>query len=105
MRRDVTALLEKLGRRDFRYEAFSDPISDLEPWPLFTALLEDPRVVGVPQRIHDRPTPPPGAPMFARYAAPVPEHAPTGRAPDEPAASGNLRAFLSGLSDDRRGGR
>ncbi len=106
MRRDVTALLEKLGRKDFRYEAFADPISDLEPWPLFAALLEDPRVMGYPQRTQERVTPPPSAPMFARYAAPVaPPPEPEAPEPEEPAASGNLRAFLSGLSDDRRGGR
>ncbi len=106
MRRDVTALLEKLGRRDFRYEAFADPISDLEPWPLFAALLEDPRVVGQPQRAHERVTPPPGAPMFARYAAPAPSAPPVDEpVAEEPPAAGNLRDFLSGLSDDRRGGR
>ncbi|KQN36937.1 hypothetical protein ASG37_04515 [Sphingomonas sp. Leaf407] len=103
MRRDVTALLEKLGRRDFRYEAFADPISDLEPWPLFAALLEDPRVVGRPQRIPDRAAPPPGAPMFARYGGATPSE--RGATSDEPAASRNLRAFLSGLSDDHRGSR
>ncbi len=103
MRRDVTALLEKLGRRDFRYEAFADPISDLEPWPLFAALLDDPRVVGRPQRLPERAAPPPGAPMFARYGTPTP--ADRGGAAGEPAASRNLRAFLSGLSDDSRSGR
>ncbi|MEP9401631.1 hypothetical protein [Sphingomonas sp. VNH70] len=100
MRRDVSALLDKLGKPGFRYEAFADPISDLEPWPLFAALLEDPRVVGVAQRETERAVPPPMAPMFARYATNTP---PT--PPRETPASGNLRAFLSGLSDDRRGGR
>ncbi len=98
MRRDVSSLLEKLGRRDFRYEAFADPISDLEPWPLLAALLEDPRVVGEPQRAAEWQPPQPQAassPFLSRYAPGDPAPAP------EAPASGNLRSFLSGLSDDR----
>lgn len=99
MRRDVSALLEKLGRREFRYEAFSDPISDLEPWPLFAALLHDPRVVGTPQRADERTVQTPAAPMFARYGGTTPD------TPPEQATTGDLRSFLSGLSDDNRGKR
>ncbi len=48
MRKDVSSLLERLGKQDLRYRQFADPIADLEPWPLFKALLTDPRIVGAP---------------------------------------------------------
>ena len=47
MRMDAKALLEKLNRADFGYREFSDPLANIEPWPIFESLLADARVVGV----------------------------------------------------------
>jgi len=44
MRADARSLLDRLGRSDFAYKEFADRFSDLELWPLFEALLKDPRV-------------------------------------------------------------
>jgi hypothetical protein len=44
MRADARTLLDRLGRSDFAYKEFADRFSDLELWPLFEALLKDPRV-------------------------------------------------------------
>lgn len=43
MRADARSLLDRLGRSDFAYKEFADRFSDLELWPLFEALLKDPR--------------------------------------------------------------
>ena len=53
MRPDAKALLSRLGQRDFQYRQFADPIADVEPWPLFAALLEDERVVGRAERANE----------------------------------------------------
>ena len=47
MRMDAKALLEKLNRSEFGYREFSDPLANIEPWPIFESLLADSRVVGV----------------------------------------------------------
>lgn len=44
MRADARSLLDRLGRSDFAYKEFADRFSDLELWPLFEALLKDPRL-------------------------------------------------------------
>ena len=44
MRADARTLLDRLGRSDFAYKEFADRFSDPELWPLFEALLKDPRV-------------------------------------------------------------
>ena len=44
MRADARSLLDRLGRGDFAYKEFADRFSDLELWPLFEALLKDPRL-------------------------------------------------------------
>lgn len=46
MRQDAKALLERLGQQKFRYQEFPDRFPDMELWPLFEALLKDPRVIG-----------------------------------------------------------
>ena len=95
MRRDVTALLEKLGRGDFRYQQFADPIADLEPWPLFAALLADERVVGRPERpIEHRPSAG-GTAFLADYADA--DLRPSRGVP----VKGSLQSFLSALSGDQ----
>lgn len=95
MRKDVTALLEKLGRGDFRYRQFADPIADLEPWPLFAALLEDERVVGRPERsVEHRPS----AVATGFLADYVEDDLRPARG--EP-VKGSLQSFLTGLSGDQ----
>lgn len=44
MRADARSLLDRIGRSDFAYKEFADRFSDLELWPLFEALLKDPRL-------------------------------------------------------------
>lgn len=46
MRRDARKLFEKLNKREYQYREFEDSFPDLEPWPIFEALLRDERVVG-----------------------------------------------------------
>ncbi|WP_052207876.1 hypothetical protein [Croceibacterium mercuriale] len=46
IRNDVSSLLDRLGRQDLRYREFSDPLGDMEMWPIFEALLQDRRIVG-----------------------------------------------------------
>ena len=45
MRADARVLLERLGKSDFRYREFVDRFADLESWPIFEALLKDPRIM------------------------------------------------------------
>ncbi len=45
MRSDASALLEKLDRKGFDYREFPDRFADLEIWPIFEALLADPRIL------------------------------------------------------------
>lgn len=94
MRTDVTSLLDKLERPDFRYRQFADAIADLEPWPLFEALLADERVTGKRRRTDDAPVRNDAAGFLAGYeghAAP--------RSGDVRQAEDGLRAFLQTLSD------
>ena len=48
MRKDVANLLAKLGKRDFQYQEFADRFSDVELWPLFETLINDPRILNAP---------------------------------------------------------
>jgi hypothetical protein len=92
MRPDAKALLARLGQRDFQYRQFADPIADVEPWPLFAALLEDERVVGRPQ--YTGPDKIQSENFLSDYNdVGAPSH-------PGPRQGGSLRAFLSGLSDD-----
>ena len=45
MRSDASALLQKLDRQGFEYQQFPDRYADLELWPIFEALLADPRII------------------------------------------------------------
>ena len=44
MRQDARQLLERLNQRGFPYEDFTDLASEMEAWPIFRALLRDPRI-------------------------------------------------------------
>ncbi|PZU61017.1 MAG: hypothetical protein DI547_00805 [Sphingobium sp.] len=114
MRQDARSLLERLGRKGFRYEEFSDPFADMELWPIFEALLRDERVVGtqpstirmaeVEMRAATRPdvaapaqmAGPLAAPahLFDRYAAPAADPTPPNIV--------NMRQFFGRLSDGER---
>lgn len=48
MRTDVKTLLSRLGRSQFRYREFADRFSELETWPVFEAVIRDPRVFESP---------------------------------------------------------
>ena len=92
MRPDAKALLARLGQRDFQYRQFADPIADVEPWPLFAALLEDERVVGRAERATEERAP---AKNFLNDYDDLSVRGEPGQR-----QGGSLRAFLSGLSDD-----
>ena len=108
IRNDVGTLLDRLGRQDLRYREFSDPLGDMEMWPIFEALLQDRRIVGeaptpldqrrrstgVQQRIKAAPAPADDTPgIEAEPAAPY--------APPSPARStkddAQVRAFFGQL--------
>jgi len=46
MRADAANLLNRLGQTKFKYQEFSDSFADMELWPLFEALIRDPRIAG-----------------------------------------------------------
>lgn len=94
MRPDVNALLARLGQAGFPYRQFADPIADVEPWPLFAAMLEDERVVGRPDPTEEKIS-------LARPTRFLGDFTDTIAAtlPVEPLRD-PLRAFLSGLSED-----
>lgn len=126
MRADARSLLDRLGRGDFAYKEFADRFSDLELWPLFEALLKDPRIfqqdvaeAGAAQTPSAEPSPIPNiaaarpvermpvaprpvevdslAGLFARYEAET-DGAPQGRPAQD------VRAMLRRLSElDARG--
>jgi hypothetical protein len=46
MRSDAANLLSRLGQNSFKYKEFRDNFADMELWPLFEALIRDPRISG-----------------------------------------------------------
>ena len=44
MRADVKTLFDRLGKTDFQYRDFGDRFTEVETWPVFEAILRDPRV-------------------------------------------------------------
>jgi hypothetical protein len=118
MRQDAKSLLDRLNRQEFRYRDFTEAAEEIELWPLFQALLRDPRIVGMRSTAADLadPPPPPRAQMPADAAPPqVPaarraQDAPATlfdryRAADQalamPDREPDLRRFLSRIGDDR----
>lgn len=120
MRADARSLLDRLGRSDFAYREFADRFSDLELWPLFEALLKDPRVFQqetVAEAVDPRPAEPVSAPGIAaarpagsseRAAAPAPSESladlfnryeADSTAPQQARQGQDVRAMLRRLSD------
>jgi len=114
MRQDAKALLEKLSRQDFQYRQFEDQYADMELWPIFEALLKDPRIVpprktplehreAIRADIADRPvsasnrTEPAAANIFSAYGE-ADARQTQARAQRQSGGAGDLRSFLSGLS-------
>lgn len=116
MRQDAQSLLERLNRQQFRYQDFTEAAEEIELWPLFQAVLRDPRVVGVRnaaelttpapaaaavpdrpvavERPSARPQPESRNSFFARYRDAEEEPIAEGRAPD-------LREFLGRIGEKR----
>ena len=96
MRADAANLLNRLGQTKFKYQEFSDSFADMELWPLFEALIRDPRIAGggaemsaelresVPVQTAVKPAAarvaapaePRGEGLFGRYAQATPAAAP-----------------------------
>lgn len=108
MRADAKALLDRLGRSDFKYREFVDRFTDLESWPIFEAVLKDSRLLGsVPDDLDNEPEDTgshalggeliqPAKPalrpdLFARYAA-------GSKTTHEPEPKRNIRSLLERLS-------
>jgi len=112
MRMDAKALLEKLNRADFGYREFSDPLANIEPWPIFESLLADARVVGVKrsrvrreaiaERASDDIAPQPfvtpeAVSFFANYASRELPAAPAAAVAEPVPEPANVRALLGRL--------
>ncbi|MCC2976775.1 hypothetical protein LK533_08830 [Sphingomonas sp. PL-96] len=93
MRQDAKTLLDRLDRQHLDYQDFTAAAEEIELWPLFQALLRDPRIVGNREQpasaaavsagpnilrpeaapAHSEVTAPP-APQSAPQPAPPPQH-------------------------------
>lgn len=116
MRADAKVLLERLGKSDFRYREFVDRFADLESWPIFEALLKDPRImpqdkvaeIGAtePGDSIVQPAPSAAPRPVSVAAAPEPLAAPApslfGRY-GRPERAQNIRSLLQRLSDELEG--
>jgi hypothetical protein len=125
MRQDAKSLLDRLNRQEFRYQDFTEAAEEIELWPLFQALLRDPRIVGVrssasglvevPQAPHARMLAE-AAPSPANAASPqmpvaravhdapgtlFDRYRATGQAPAVSDREPDLRGFLSRIGEDR----
>jgi hypothetical protein len=100
MRSDASSLLTKLNQGTLTYRQFDDPLADLELWPVFEALLSDPRVVEVRRsRIEEREYEFQQARAHGTAgaaAAPSPTPQPAAPAAAAPAVSQLLSAYGSG---------
>jgi len=110
MRSDAANLLNRLGQTKFRYQEFSDSFADMELWPLFEALIRDPRISGgtsdasAPALTTAQPAPsravsPPATDarndgLFGRYAQAAPAAPPRAAPPGD-----DVRSLLRQLND------
>jgi hypothetical protein len=124
MRQDAKTLLDRLDRHHLDYQDFTAAAEEIELWPLFQALLRDPRIVGNREQpasaaavsagpnilrteaapLHPEVTAPPAPPpqhpaaaLFGRYGR---ETAPEPVAP-QPPREPDLRNFLHQLGKGR----
>jgi hypothetical protein len=114
LRNDISSLMGRLGRTDLPYREFADPLGDMEMWPIFEALLQDPRIVGrAPTLLEQRrrASLPAGRAAAAEIASADPS-APAAGAParsaqpdQTPAADPQLRSFLGQLGAPSGRGR
>lgn len=101
MRRDARSLLDRLNRSDFDYHDFTDAVEEIEMWPLFQALLRDPRILSA-SLSNRAPDVQPAIPAHHRAPAPTLTREPNGAKPViEQQREPNLREFLSLLGGER----
>jgi hypothetical protein len=112
MRSDAANLLNRLGQNNFKYQEFRDNFADMELWPLFEALIRDPRLSGE-AATRDEParSEPAMTVRSGATAAPAPAAAAPGglfgryeeRRPEEraapPRAADDVRSLLQQLND------
>ncbi|WP_347301972.1 hypothetical protein V5740_07990 [Croceibacterium sp. TMG7-5b_MA50] len=103
VRNDISSLLARLGRTDLQYREFADPLGDMEMWPIFEALLQDPRIVGRAPTLLDqrRRGHPPAARHPAEASAAMDTPAPTAP-PQAAAVDPQVRAFSGQLGAQSR---
>jgi hypothetical protein len=112
MRSDAANLLNRLGQNNFRYQEFRDNFADMELWPLFEALIRDPRISGEAGHRDDpargkhhaagrtdtnlAPAPPPvrSGGLFGRYDERQPEQPQA-----QPRTADDVRSLLQQLND------
>jgi hypothetical protein len=106
MRTDVAILLERLGKREFQYQEFTDRFADVELWPLFETLIRDPRILtaqsaqaaeaSVAQHLSASPQQAPAAPAQpAQATTPAEMLAPTDKAPIAATTPADLAALFA----------
>jgi len=76
MRSDAANLLSRLGQNKFKYQEFRDNFADMELWPLFEALIRDPRISGDAAANPDDAMPGPGIDAPDRASTPSPAISP-----------------------------
>lgn len=98
MRTDVKTLLSRLGRNQFRYKEFADRFSELETWPVFEAVIRDPRVFdspvtnAFPGATPAKPEPAPIATLLSRkYGDAAPQRQPS-------TGGGDVRSLLARIA-------
>lgn len=103
MRTDVKTLLERMGRSQFKYKEFADRFSELETWPVFEAVIRDPRVfesttnnssVGLPQS--NSQSAPIGSVLSGKYSS--------GSSFPSDQPSGDVRSLLARISSAAKTG-
>lgn len=111
MRIDAKNLLDRLGKNDFAYKEFEDRFNELELWPIFEALLHDPRLQAMDRAERASPVPVEkhGAvetvpaqslsAFFGRYGEEASSNISEASPPRRSAQPQDVRAMLRHLSD------
>ncbi|MYL96497.1 hypothetical protein GR702_01745 [Novosphingobium sp. FGD1] len=100
MRIDARNLLDRLGKTDFAYKEFEDRFSELELWPIYEALLRDPRMQAIDQA--DAAVAEAGAKAGAEPAASAPVEVLAGARPEPLAALFSRYGDGAGTVAERR---